>query len=91
MNYPGQVPVTLVPAGIAQRLLARLVLKRSLLTVAGPSGATPGGVFAAPVPEPDFETWFWIVPAVPGYGYGYGTGYGLGSLFPGIGVERLLG
>ena len=61
VNYPGQAPVALVPAGIAQRLLARLVLKRSLLAVGG-----LGGAFAAPVPEPDFETWFWITPSVAG-------------------------
>ncbi|MBK1733163.1 DUF6519 domain-containing protein [Thiococcus pfennigii] len=91
VNYPGQAPVTLVPAGIAHRLLARLVLKRSLLAVADPAGTPLGGAFAAPVPEPDFETWFWLTPAAPRYGYRYGYGGGIGGLFGGIGVERLLG
>jgi hypothetical protein len=89
VNYPGQAPVTLVPAGVAKRLLARLVLKRSLLAVAtDTAGTAPSGVFSGPVPEADFETWFWITPATPNYGYGYG--YGAGSGFFGIGLERLL-
>lgn len=89
VNYAGQAPITLVPAGVAQRLLARLVLKRSLLAVLGPGGMTPAGAFAPPVPEADYETWFWITPPVPGYGYR--SGYRAGAAFSGIGVERLIG
>jgi hypothetical protein len=84
--YGDEPRVTLIPAGFASRLLSRLVLKRSLLqVVSGASGATPGGAFAAPVPEADFETYFWLVPPTETY-YGYG---GRGG-YRGIGSGRLV-
>lgn len=86
--YGNDTPATLVPAGLTAKLLSRLVLKRSLLQVLGPDGSSPGGVFAPPTPEPDFETWFWLVPPTPTY-YGYGYGYGQGGAYQGIGAGRL--
>jgi Family of unknown function (DUF6519) len=77
---------TLIPAGLSNKLLARLVLKRSLLQVADAQGVARGGAFAAPVPTPDHETWFWLTPPLPSYyGYRYGGGVGL----RGIGAARL--
>ena len=85
----GDGPVaTMIPAGSANKLLARLVVKRTLLQALGPQGVPLGGVFGGPVPEPDFETWFWLIPPVPGY---YGYGYRGVAGFRGIGATRLLG
>ena len=86
--YGNDPPVTLIPAGLKPRLLTRLVLKRSLLEVVSEAGGRPmGGIFAGPVPEPDFETWFWVVQPTPGY---YGYSYGGSSGYSGIGSGRLM-
>jgi hypothetical protein len=82
--YGSDAPVPLIPAGFASRLLSRVIVKRSLLGVAaGADVMPPGGAFAPPVPQPDFETWFWLTPPT-GYGYAYAGGY------QGIGATRLL-
>ncbi len=85
--YGNDSPVTLIPAGFTSKLLSRLVLKRSLLQVEDADGVSPDGVFASPVPEADFETWFWLVPPTPGY---YGYSYGQGGAYQGIGSTRLV-
>ena len=85
--YGNDSPVTLIPAGFTSKLLSRLVLKRSLLQVEGSDGVSPDGVFAPPVPESDFETWFWVVPPTPAY---YGYSYGQGAAYQGIGSARLV-
>ena len=84
--YGNDSPVTLIPAGFTPKLLSRLVLKRSLLQVEDADGVSPDGVFAPPVPESDFETWFWLVPPTPAY---YGYSYGQGGAYQGIGSTRL--
>ncbi|MGY3149408.1 hypothetical protein ACVWYQ_006407 [Bradyrhizobium sp. USDA 3397] len=83
--YGNDPLVTLIPAGVASRILSRLVVKRSLLD-ASPR-ASAGSVFSSPVPEPDFETWFWLLPSLPRY-YTYRYAGPLG--FVGIGAERLI-
>ena len=87
--YGDEPAVTLIPVGLTSRLLTRLVLKRSLLAeLAGAGGAPLSAAFAGPVPEADFETWFWLVPPNPGY---YGYSYGYGSGYQGIGSGFLIG
>ncbi|MBS7542777.1 DUF6519 domain-containing protein [Ancylobacter oerskovii] len=83
--YGSDVPTTLVPAGLNSRLLARLVVKRSLLELTRERSS----VSALPAPEPDFETWFWLTPPTSAY-YGYRSGYGSYGGFPGIGFGRLV-
>lgn len=86
--YGNDSPVTLIPAGLTSRLLSRLVLKRSLLeVVSGTGGTSLGGGFADPIPEPDFETWFWLTPPTPGY---YDYPYGGSPGYRGIGSGRLV-
>ncbi|MCT0200388.1 hypothetical protein KQ313_11945 [Synechococcus sp. CS-1325] len=82
--YGDRPMATLVPAGLSNKLLARLVLKRSLLQVTQAKGVARGGVFAPTVPAVDYETWFWLTPPSPSY-YGYGGGLGV----RGIGSGRL--
>jgi hypothetical protein len=82
--YP-DAAVVLVPAGMADRILTRLTVKRDFLRPKVVSGgrSTPQPSSYALQPQPDFDLWFWLVPSGPIYGYGYAGD------FLGIGAGRL--
>ncbi|BDA84752.1 hypothetical protein Sa4125_22940 [Aureimonas sp. SA4125] len=82
ISYADERTMNLIPAGLASRLLGRLVVKRQLL-----SEVQPPGIVAPRVPEADFETWFWLTPPAGAY-YGYRSG--TASPFLGIGAGLLI-
>jgi hypothetical protein len=82
VSYADERTMNLIPAGLASRLLGRLVVKRQLL-----SEVQPPGIVAPRVTEADFETWFWLTPPAGAY-YGYRSG--TASPFLGIGAGLLI-